>query len=596
MAGEDGSAMIDRTFERIESLFDIGLFGDVKVLVAGCGSGGASVALQLTMSGIRNITLLDNDTVGPENVIRHVCGRRYIGQKKVDAVADVLLDRNPNASIAKVEADIMSYPNLATEIAKADLVVLATDNEPTRYTVNELCVKHGTPFVVGRVFTRGIGGEVFAFRPPDGPCLACLEQFLQRTPFRDGIREIDLVSEEEREKVYGMEIAEIKDSPASPSTSPSSPLCTPASPWMRSRGGYPSALNIWTQSTRTTSFGATGPSIRSKSTFNSNGSTSACRTSARSVRSRASPMLFRSKKPAFSISIACGALESIFDECDKYNSDETGGRLLGTYRHEDGRYEIDVKGVLEPGPNAQRSPTYFLQDGEYQEKLFRAIEAGHPEIEHLGNWHTHHVNGLSTLSGGDKTTYFKTVNHEKHNTDFFYALLVVSKNRGGDPRYTLKHFVFRRDDTAIYEIPATNVRLVDIPVLRPPSPAEHAEAGDVRQRGQQSRQGVPNPERAKDQEFFSGFYPDLKPLLSKHASAPYWKGPLPLVDDSRVEVVAMENPDDPQLSYSIATSSNDPAVTDVLALYRDRKFRSARHAVVQFERDLNRALYRSKKG
>lgn len=205
--------MNDRTFERIESLFDIAFFADVKVLVAGCGSGGASVALQLVMSGIRNFTLIDNDTVGPENVIRHVCGRRYIGDRKVDAVAEVLLDRNPKANVARIEADIMTYPKLATEIAAADVVVLATDNEPTRYTVNQLCVRHNVPFVVGRVFTRGIGGEVFAYRPPDGACLACLEAGLERTPFRDSIREIDLVSEEEREKVYGMEIAEIKDSP-----------------------------------------------------------------------------------------------------------------------------------------------------------------------------------------------------------------------------------------------------------------------------------------------------------------------------------------------------------------------------------------------
>jgi molybdopterin-synthase adenylyltransferase len=217
MAGKDGCIMTDRTitdrtFERLETLFDIASFADVNVLIAGCGSGGASVALQLVMSGIRNFTLIDNDILGPENVIRHICGRRYIGQKKTDAVADVLLDRNPTASIAKIDADIMSYPGLAAEIAKADVVVLATDNEPTRYAINEICVRHGVPFVVGRVFTRGIGGEVFAYRPP-GACLACLEAALQRTPFRQGIREIDLVSEEEREKVYGMEIAEIKDSP-----------------------------------------------------------------------------------------------------------------------------------------------------------------------------------------------------------------------------------------------------------------------------------------------------------------------------------------------------------------------------------------------
>jgi molybdopterin-synthase adenylyltransferase len=211
--GTEGPHMNDRTFERIESLFDIGSFADVKVLVAGCGSGGASVALQLVMSGIRNFTLIDNDIIGPENVIRHVCGRRYIGQKKVDAVADVLLDRNPAANVAKIDADIMSFPTLAPEIATADVVVLATDNEPTRYAVNDLCVRNRVPFVVGRVFTRGIGGEVFAYRPPNGACLACLEAKLERTHFREGIREIDLVSEEEREKIYVMEIAEIKDSP-----------------------------------------------------------------------------------------------------------------------------------------------------------------------------------------------------------------------------------------------------------------------------------------------------------------------------------------------------------------------------------------------
>ena len=204
--------MNDRTFERIESLFDVSLFADTRVLIAGCGSGGSSVALQLAMSGVGHFTLIDNDTIGAENVIRHVCGRRYLGQKKTEALADVLLDRNPKINITGIEADILSYSDLAAQIRNSDVVVLATDNDPTRYTINEICVKEKVPFVVGKVFTRGIGGEVFAFRPPAG-CLACLENFLQRTPFREGVREIDLVSEEEREKVYGMEIPEIKDSP-----------------------------------------------------------------------------------------------------------------------------------------------------------------------------------------------------------------------------------------------------------------------------------------------------------------------------------------------------------------------------------------------
>jgi hypothetical protein len=79
--------------------------------------------------------------------------------------------------------------------------------------INEICVKTSTPFVVGKVFTRGIGGEVFVFRPETGGCLACLESRLERTGLREGVREIDLVSDEERNAIYGMEAAEIKDSP-----------------------------------------------------------------------------------------------------------------------------------------------------------------------------------------------------------------------------------------------------------------------------------------------------------------------------------------------------------------------------------------------
>lgn len=301
-------------------------------------------------------------------------------------------------------------------------------------------------------------------------------------------------------------------------------------------------------------------------------------------------MLFRSKKSSFSITLARSALESIFDECDKYDADETGGRLLGTYRHRGSHYAIEVKGVLEPGPNAQRSPTYFLQDGEYQERLFRAIEASHPDIEHLGNWHTHHVNGLQTLSGGDKQTYFKIVNHAKHNTDFFYALLVVSKNRIGNPRYTVRHFIFRRGDSAAYEVPQSEVRLIDSPPLRAGKIAELPESPP------KNGPNTANPERAKDQEFFSEFYPGLKALLSNEIGAPYWKGSLSLVDGSHAEIVAVEDPDDKARSYSIASSSKNPTIADTLERYKERKFRSARHAVLHFERDLNQALYRGRKG
>jgi proteasome lid subunit RPN8/RPN11 len=302
--------------------------------------------------------------------------------------------------------------------------------------------------------------------------------------------------------------------------------------------------------------------------------------------------MFRAKKPAVSVSIARAALESIFDECDRYNADETGGRLIGTYRGKGSHFDVKVSGVIGPGPNAQRSSTSFFQDGDYQEQVFRAIESRHPNVEHLGNWHTHHVNGYPTLSGGDITTYRNIVNHRNHNTDFFYALLVVRKNAGRGPRYGVKHFFFRRNEDAVYEIADADIAIVDAPLLSPGDPElakdRTTDSGEV-------RQSTANPERAKDKEFFADFFPGLKALFSEKIGAPYWKGALTLVDGSRIGIVAVEGAASDGAEYSIVTSPDNTICPDIVAAYKGRKFPAARHAVLYLERDLNQALYRSRK-
>jgi hypothetical protein len=297
--------------------------------------------------------------------------------------------------------------------------------------------------------------------------------------------------------------------------------------------------------------------------------------------------MFRWKKNDFSIAIARSVLESIYDECDRFDVDETGGRIIGTYNQKGAHLEIQVSGMLGPGPNADRSPTSFFQDGEHQEQMFRAIEATHPEIEHLGNWHTHHVNGYPTLSSGDKTTYFKTVNHRNHNTDFFYALLVVKRNTRGNPRYDIKHFFFRRDDNTVYEIPHSQVKIIDMPAL----------SGGEKNAPTPARDNVgPNLERVKDQEFFSEFYPELKALISKPANLPYWKGTVKLVDGSRALVVALENDGEGKSSYSITAADQNHALGNVTSGYKNRRFPTARHAVIHLERDLNHAIFKDRKG
>jgi hypothetical protein len=155
-------------------------------------------------------------------------------------------------------------------------------------------------------------------------------------------------------------------------------------------------------------------------------------------------------------------IDAIFAECDRYDSHETGGALIGTYRGSRDDLTITVAGVIGAGPNARRSATSFFKDGDYQERRFREIERIHPSIEHLGNWHTHHVNGYPTLSPGDCVTYHKNVNSKNHNTDFWYAFLVTNKT---GRCYSFRHYILYRDDPKEYEIPSEQLAVVDRPIL-----------------------------------------------------------------------------------------------------------------------------------
>ena len=64
------------------------------------------------------------------------------------------------------------------------------------------------------------------------------------------------------------------------------------------------------------------------------------------------------------VNLPKSALEVVFGECDRYDADETGGRILGTYEQRDGKLFITVSGIIEPGPGATRSAVSFFQDGD----------------------------------------------------------------------------------------------------------------------------------------------------------------------------------------------------------------------------------------
>lgn len=295
--------------------------------------------------------------------------------------------------------------------------------------------------------------------------------------------------------------------------------------------------------------------------------------------------------PTVRVEIAAEVLQSVFEECDRYDHEETGGRVIGHYAMDRDLLVIRARGVIEPGPNARRSRTSFFQDGNHQANVFRRIEAEDPLIEHLGNWHTHHMNGYPTLSGGDRTTYRRIVNHKLHNLDFFYALLVTHRNDGrqGLDRYAVRHYVLFRGNDAVHEIAPADVKVTDDPGIWP---KHHSASTDAREdddgtQGDETPRTVSVAVRVRDQAVLGLLFPSLEPRLSTSTGTFFWKGQLPLIDGSAINVKIAEIEDDGGLSYHAVVSPTSEQVAELCG----RSFTSAAHAIRALELQMNREIY-----
>ncbi len=156
---------------------EVGLEGQRKlkaasVLVVGTGGLGSPVAMYLAAAGVGHIGLVDYDVVDFSNLQRQIVhGTSRLGDLKVESARDRLLDINPDIEVTVYNEPFTSEN--AFRIAEPyDLIVDGTDNFPTRYLVNDLCVLTGKPNVYGSIFR--FDGQASVFATQDGPCYRCI--------------------------------------------------------------------------------------------------------------------------------------------------------------------------------------------------------------------------------------------------------------------------------------------------------------------------------------------------------------------------------------------------------------------------------------
>ncbi|MGD8633563.1 MAG: HesA/MoeB/ThiF family protein, partial [Anaerolineales bacterium] len=156
---------------------EVGLEGQEKlksssVLIVGTGGLGSPVSMYLAAAGVGTIGLVDYDVVDFTNLQRQIVhGTHSIGDRKVDSARSRLLDINPDIEVVTYDEPFTSE-NALSIAEPYDVIIDGTDNFPTRYLINDLCVLTGKPNVYGSIFR--FEGQLSVFWAEKGPCYRCI--------------------------------------------------------------------------------------------------------------------------------------------------------------------------------------------------------------------------------------------------------------------------------------------------------------------------------------------------------------------------------------------------------------------------------------
>lgn len=165
-------------YARHLSLPEVGLEGQKRlkasrVLCIGAGGLGSPAALYLAAAGVGTLGIVDFDVVDESNLQRQILhGTSQVGQKKLQSALERIRETNPHVRV-KLHDVRFEASNAMSILEPYDLVIDGTDNFPTRYLSNDVCVFQSKPLVYGAI--SRFEGQCTVFAPHlGGPCYRCL--------------------------------------------------------------------------------------------------------------------------------------------------------------------------------------------------------------------------------------------------------------------------------------------------------------------------------------------------------------------------------------------------------------------------------------
>jgi len=144
-----------------------------KVAMVGLGGLGSPVSIYLTVAGIGQLFLIDEQKPELSNLNRQILyGEEGLNQKAKPVSAKEKLKQLNSQIKIRTYSKRICKENIEDLLNEVDIVVDALDNFETRYLLNEFCVKSRKPFIHAAV--EGFYGQITTILPGRTPCLNCL--------------------------------------------------------------------------------------------------------------------------------------------------------------------------------------------------------------------------------------------------------------------------------------------------------------------------------------------------------------------------------------------------------------------------------------
>ncbi len=143
-----------------------------KVTIIGLGAIGSQVSSLLARAGIGHLILIDRDTIELSNLQRQALfNESDVGKPKAVQAKINLQKINSTIRIDSFDTDV-NNDNIATLLAKADVILDCTDNMETRFLINDFALKNKIPWI----YAGAIQSTAFIMNiiPGKTPCYSCV--------------------------------------------------------------------------------------------------------------------------------------------------------------------------------------------------------------------------------------------------------------------------------------------------------------------------------------------------------------------------------------------------------------------------------------